>query len=72
MTNTLGKPSNENFFFFMVFFQGGRGVQKLPKKVLHNIWMAHKIMNPLFYADELVLLCPSYKGLRELLDICDK
>ena len=31
MTNTLGKPSNENFFFFMVFFQkrgGGLGRSK--------------------------------------------
>ena len=34
--------------------------------------IANKIINHLFYADDLVLLCPSHWGLQELLDSCEK
>ena len=29
-----------------------------------------RIINHLFYADDLVLMCPSYRGLQDLLDTC--
>ena len=34
--------------------------------------IANMIINHLFYADDLVLMCPSHRGLQELLDICEK
>ena len=33
--------------------------------------IANMIINHLFYADDLVLLCPSQRGLQELLEICE-
>ena len=32
--------------------------------------IASRIINHLFYADDLVLMCPSYRGLQDLLDVC--
>ena len=32
--------------------------------------IAGRIINHLFYADDLVLMCPSYRGLQDLLDTC--
>ena len=32
--------------------------------------IASRIINHLFYADDLVLMCPSYRGLQDLLDTC--
>ena len=34
--------------------------------------IANLIINHLFYADDLVLLCPSYRGMQELLETCEK
>ena len=32
--------------------------------------IASRIINHLFYADDLVLMCPSFRGLQDLLDVC--
>ena len=32
--------------------------------------IASRIINHLFYADDLVLMCPSYRGLQDLLNTC--
>ena len=32
--------------------------------------IANRIINHLLYADDLVLMCPSFRGLQDLLDIC--
>ena len=42
----------------------------LLKKKYAGCKIANRIINHLFYADDLVLLCPSYRGLQELLDTC--
>ena len=34
-------------------------------------YLANCIMNHLFYADDLALICPSVKALRKLIDICE-
>ena len=34
--------------------------------------IADRIINHLLYADDLVLMCPSYRGLQDLLDICSE
>ena len=34
--------------------------------------IANMIINHLFYADDLVLMCPSHRGLQELLETCMK
>ena len=34
--------------------------------------IANRIINHLFYADDLVLLCLSFRGLQELLETCEK
>ena len=34
--------------------------------------IANRIINHLFYADDLVLLCPSFRGLQELLETCER
>ena len=34
--------------------------------------IANNLINHLFYADDLVLLCPSHRGLQELLETCEK
>ena len=34
--------------------------------------IANMIINHLFYADNLVLMCPSHRGLQELLKTCVK
>ena len=41
------------------------------KKHYAGCKIANKIINHLFYADDLVLLCPSQRGLQELLEICE-
>ncbi|CAL4169424.1 unnamed protein product, partial [Meganyctiphanes norvegica] len=42
------------------------------KKHYAGCKMANLIINHLFYADDLALLCPSQRGLQELLEICEK
>ena len=42
------------------------------KKKYASCKIANMIINHLFYADDLVLMCPSQRGLEELLDICEK
>ena len=42
------------------------------KKLNGGCKIANRIINHLFYADDLVLLCPSFRGLQELLEICEK
>ena len=40
------------------------------KDIYAGCKIADKIINHLFYADDLVLFCPSYRGMQELLDTC--
>ena len=40
------------------------------KKQYAGCKIANQIINHLLYADDLVLMCPSYRGLQDLLDIC--
>ena len=42
------------------------------KKIYAGCKIANMIINHLFYADDLVLMCPSHRGLQELLVICEK
>ena len=42
------------------------------KKLYPGCKIANNIINHLFYADDLVLLCPSHRGLQELLETCEK
>ena len=42
------------------------------KKHYAGCKIANNIINHLFYADDLVLLCPSHRGLQELLETCEK
>ena len=42
------------------------------KKKYAGCKIANMIINHLFYADDLVLMCPSQRGLQELLNICEK
>ena len=42
------------------------------KKHYAGCKIANKIINHLFYADDIVLLCPSHRGLQELLETCEK
>ena len=42
------------------------------KKHYAGCKIANKIINHLFYADDLVLICPSHRGLQELLETCEK
>ena len=42
------------------------------KKLFPGCRVADKIINHLFYADDLVLLSPSHRGLQELLETCEK
>ena len=42
------------------------------KKHYAGCRIANNIINHLFYADDLVLLCPSHRGLQELLQTCEK
>ena len=42
------------------------------KKHYAGCRIANNIINHLFYADDLVLLCPSHRGLQELLETCEK
>ena len=42
------------------------------KKLYPGCRIANNIINHLFYADDLVLLCPSHRGLQELLETCEK
>ena len=41
------------------------------KKHYAGCKIANKIINHLFYADDIVLLCPSHRGLQELLETCE-
>ena len=41
------------------------------KKLYPGCRIANNIINHLFYADDLVLLCPSHRGLQELLETCE-
>ena len=41
------------------------------KKHYAGCKIANKIINHLFYADDLVLLCPSHRGLQDLLKTCE-
>ena len=41
------------------------------KKHYAGCRIANNIINHLFYADDLVLLCPSHRGLQELLETCE-
>ena len=40
------------------------------KKQYAGCKIANQIINHLLYADDLVLMCPSYRGMQDLLDIC--
>ena len=40
------------------------------KKQYAGCKIANNIINHLLYADDLVLFCPSFRGLQDLLDIC--
>ena len=40
------------------------------KEIYAGCKIADRIINHLFYADDLVLFCPSYRGMQELLDTC--
>ena len=40
------------------------------KKQYAGCLIANQIINHLLYADDLVLMCPSFRGLQDLLDIC--
>jgi hypothetical protein len=40
------------------------------KKQYAGCKIADRIINHLLYADDLVIMCPSYRGLQDLLDIC--
>ena len=42
------------------------------KKHYAGCKIANSIINHLFYADDLVLLCPSFRGLQDLLETCEK
>ena len=42
------------------------------KKIYAGCKIANLIINHLFYADDLVLMCPSHRGLQDLLEICEK
>ena len=42
------------------------------KKKYAGCKIANMIINHLFYADDLVLLCPSHSGMQELLETCEK
>ena len=42
------------------------------KKHYAGCKIANMIINHLFYADDLVLLCPSQRGLQELLETCER
>ncbi|CAL4144050.1 unnamed protein product, partial [Meganyctiphanes norvegica] len=42
------------------------------KRIYAGCKIANKIINHLFYADDLVLLCPSHRGLQELLQTCEQ
>ena len=42
------------------------------KKIYAGCKIANLIINHLFYADDLVLMCPSHRGLQDLLKICEK
>ena len=42
------------------------------KKLYPGCRIANNIINHLFYADDLVLICPSHRGLQELLETCEK
>ena len=42
------------------------------KKHYAGCRIANSIINHLFYADDLVLICPSHRGLQELLETCEK
>ena len=44
----------------------------LGKKIYAGCKIANVIINHLFYADDLVLMCPSHRGLQELLVVCEK
>ena len=42
------------------------------RKIYAGCKIANMIINHLFYADDLVLLCPSHRGMQELLETCEK
>ena len=42
------------------------------KELYAGCKIANMVINHLFYADDLVLLCPSQRGLQELLETCER
>ena len=47
-------------------------ISSILREIYAGCKIASRIINHLFYADDLVLLCPSYRGLQDLLDTCAK
>ncbi|CAL4076262.1 unnamed protein product [Meganyctiphanes norvegica] len=49
-----------------------KGLSLRLKKLNAGCKMANLTINHIFFAEDLALLCPSQRGLQELLEICEK